>query len=463
MQAGQIIRLGERVGPSRFLLDEEGWRALVECASVLPLLGMWCDGVEVHALFLEAERPLIASTVPMGGRYLSLSPSYEAAVVHERMIQDLWGAEAMSARDVSPLLDIGFWREISPLGVRPLASDGVGQAVGEPALPYLLDVERGRGGRVHLHGGYAHRGILQRVRGRTPEQALRQIGRVTSGGFVAHSLAFCRAVERALGLGISPRVEHARVVLLEVERVSVHLHDVACVARCVGADLLAVHAEQGREELAEMCVAFGVTRRVTDMVVPGGMRGDPDVVGLAREVSGWLEPVLARLGGLSVQAEAGLHRLGRLGVERASALAVGGVTGRASGRGFDARRLSPGYDLGVLAPRGVLGGDCWARLSLRLREMENAAVLLEGFSEVFDVAPLEAGGGVGEGVGFAEGARGDVWYWVRLREGVIEAAWGRDPAVALWAVLPEMVRGLDEAGCATVLASVGMSMAGMEF
>ena len=47
----------------------------------------------------------------------------------------------------------------------------------------------------------------------------------------------------------------------------------------------------------------------------------------------------------------------------------------------------------------------------------------------------------GEGIGVAEGFRGDIWYWLSLDGGLIAAVFPRDPSWAQWPLLEDAIRG----------------------
>ena len=61
MNAASHIWAGEETEtPWRFRLQEMAWRDLVDALKHddLPFVGLWCDGTDVHALFLPDGQPL---------------------------------------------------------------------------------------------------------------------------------------------------------------------------------------------------------------------------------------------------------------------------------------------------------------------------------------------------------------------------------------------------------------------
>jgi Ni,Fe-hydrogenase III large subunit len=87
-------------------------------------------------------------------------------------------------------------------------------------------------------------------------------------------------------------------------------------------------------------------------------------------------------------------------------------------------------------------GDVDARIRVRLAEITESIRLLRSLlpslpAGLLSVALPQASG---EGVGVAEGFRGDVWYWLRLDGGMIAAAFARDPSWLHWPLLESAIK-----------------------
>ena len=227
MTALDLIRAGSpepcRPWP-RFSLLPAGWAALAAGLAEDPapvLLGLWADTQQVHALFRDRDGALIASVAVEGGRYPTLSTARPVASRFERMIRDLWGHAADRRRDERTWLDHGRWPLAHPLSPRPglpggaveppefavAEEQGVMQVpigpihglIEEPA--HLRLVTRGRTVlRAEARLGYAHKGILALMRGKSPRTAARFVARLAAESTVAHSVAFARATEAALDI-----------------------------------------------------------------------------------------------------------------------------------------------------------------------------------------------------------------------------------------------------------------------
>lgn len=301
MTALELIRAGspEACRPwPRFSLLPAGWAALAAGLAEDPapvLLGLWADTQQVHALFRDRDGALIASVAVEGGRYPTLSTARPVASRFERMIRDLWGHAATGAGDERTWLDHGRWPLAHPLSPRPglpggtveppafavAEEQGVMQVpigpvhglIEEPA--HLRLVTRGRTVlRAEARLGYAHRGILALMRGKSPRTAARFVARLAAELTVAHSVAFARAAEAALDTPAPLRAATVRVAMLLQERVAGHLDDLARLADAAGLARLDAALGQQREFLLRAAEqAFG-HRLMMDVVMPGGLAAD---------------------------------------------------------------------------------------------------------------------------------------------------------------------------------------------
>ncbi|MGI4747856.1 MAG: hypothetical protein ACRYFY_17710 [Janthinobacterium lividum] len=499
--AFELIRAGTLV-PSRpwprYLLVPEAWADLAERLATDPLrlITLWADETTIHALFLDAEGdPLVASVPIELRRYLALSPARPAISPCERMVRDLWGSEAIGALDLRPWLDHGNWGLTAPLSPRP------GPAVWPPESPEFtvepenestgafqlglgpvqslapgpvhlrLTLNGERVARLEVRLGYAHRGIVRLLRGRTPAEAMSVVAHIDAETTVAHQSAFARAVEAAGGWRITARAEALRVVMAELERCAVHLHHLAQVARLVGLDRAGTSAAWMRQTVLDCCAgAFG-HRMMMGAIVPGGLASTPIEIGLA-SLPAMLDRLEAALPGL-VQAFGGssnpLSGRARLGASLAARCMVGGPAGRACAQPLDVHALPP---LHLEAGPGALlqAGDAQARCRIRLDEIARCLVLVRRLLLADPAGPVHRDalpdqdlfGPASEGFGVAESAHGPVWYWIRIGSGRISALHIHDPGLALWLALEQAAPGLELDELRLMCRSLGLSASGAD-
>ncbi len=498
MTASAIIRAGptEPCRPwPRHVLAPSDWADMAAALPTEPgldLLALWADTLRAHALF-QSEAEILPVSVPVhDGCYPALSPYRPAAAWFERMVHDLWGHAATGGRDPRPWLDHGTWPTRAPLAPRPppltgpaepfefLPFDGedmhqvplgpVQAGIGE-AGEFRITAQGETVLRLELRLGYLHKGTLALMRGKSPRAAARFAARLSGDSTVAHSIAFAHAAEAASGLVPPPRAIALRAVMAELERLANHAGDVAATLEAAGCSALPARFMAQRERLLGAASAAFGHRLMMDCVVPGGVAVDIAPYG-DQAIADAVSPIEAELPVLRRDYEAASVRADRLAgvgvvaAREARAFAAGGVVGRAAGRPVDARR-SPGYppyqSLDFTVPT-LPAGDIDARLRIRLAEMQQTAALLRQILPALPDGTLSLALPMasGEGIGWAEGFRGDIWHWLRLDGGQIAAAFPRDPSWLHWPLLEAAMRGGELADFLPCRASFNCSCAGVD-
>ncbi len=137
---------------------------------------------------------------------------------------------------------------------------------------------------------------------------------------------------------------------------------------------------------------------------------------------------------------------GVLQPELARQFGAGGFVGRASGRGFDARRALPypPYDQLSFEVPVLPDGDVNARVWIRIREVEQSISLVDQILSRLPDGAFRTGlpNRAGEGIAVVEGFRGDILAWVRLADdGLIARCHLRDPSWFQWPLLEAAIEG----------------------
>jgi Ni,Fe-hydrogenase III large subunit len=469
----------------RHNLPRPTWEAMATALAhdTASLLGLWADTMQVHALLRDGSDVIAASVPVEAGSYPALSPARPAAALFQRMIRDLWGHTAEGGSDDRRWLDHGRWPLAHPLSPRPGLPGGAVEppefatiedreamqlplgplhgAIEEPAH-LRLTVRGDRVLRAEARLGYAHKGTLMLMRGKSPRTAARFVARLAAEATVAHSIAFARATEAALGVEAPPRAAALRAVMAEQERIAGHLDDLGRMADAAGLAPLHSAAGQLREVvLRAVDRAFG-HRLMMDVVVPGGIAADIAPEGPA-SMGQALDTLAAAMPALRRRLDPLLARLEGVGVIRGAD--VGGVVERAGGRGFDARSLDPAY-AAVLdpAPPTDHAGDAAARCRVRLAEIADSLRMLQALLTRLPEGPVSVAlpAESGEGIGCAESLRGAVWHWLRLDHGQIAAAFPCDPGWALWPLAEAAIAGGPEEDVEMVRLSCGLPVSGLD-
>ena len=442
------------------------------------------QGFTLHAVFALDEThewlELVTSVPPDAPRYPSVTARVMAAHWYERYVQDMFGVVAEGHPDPRRLVH----HENVPGGVHPLRKDFCWNTR-LPAAdePYPMGHVEGEGvyeipvGPIHagiiepghfrfnvageriitLEGKlfFTHKGVEKLLEGRSPAAALPFVERVSGDSAAAHALAFCQAVEAACSCVVPRRAALLRVFAVELERFTMHLHDVANICGMgTGYTLVAANGFRIKERLQRLSSRLFGNRFFRGFIVPGGAaRGlTPEELGdaWATVENSWTE--WKRLVALAFESDTLRDRLETTGVlEREAAWAYGakGVAGRASGLDRDARRDHPhaGYAECPVTARTRSEGDVFARVRVRLDEMGDSREILHRVIALCSnrglppdtLAACHAGDG--DALGWAEGWRGQVLHWVRIAGGLIDRAVVRDPSFCNWPLFAEIGPG----------------------
>jgi Ni,Fe-hydrogenase III large subunit len=295
---------------------------------------------------------------------------------------------------------------------------------------------------------YKHRGLERAARGRGFDDALAYAQRACAACAVANTVAYAQAVEVALGLWPDRDLRVARTLLLELERLYNHLHDIGALCAGVGfapgTMAFAALKERAQRLNAELCghrFLFGtvtVGRGAVSVVDPASARAalrelHTDAAAAWRELE-FSTSVQARLDGVGVLSRVDAERLGTVG-----------PAARASGVREDLREDSPRLWYGDFTPARPLAetGDVAARLQVRAAELETTFELLDDLLS----APLPAGATEARaassmlGVGRVESPRGATTCAVELTDGRVDRLRLRTGSYANWPAVAHAAAG----------------------
>jgi len=461
----------------RVVISPEAWRDVARelAEGRATLVGLWGDSLAVRAVHMavmaEDTRELAVVTIECpSGAFPSVGAWHPPAIRLERAIFSLYGLEPIDAPDARPWLDLGFWDVQHPLGGRkpgpaprtayaflPVEGESLHQIPVGPVHAGIIEPGHFRftaGGetvaRLEQRLGYVHKGIASLMTGAAIERAAQLAARTSGDSTVAYGIAFAHAVEAAVKTGVPPRAQYLRALMAELERLANHLGDIGAI--CNDASFALMHAHCGilRERVLRAADAAFGHRLMMDRVVPGGITVDLDAAGAASIRDALQEirrrfPRLVELYDNTASLQDRTVTTGIVTAGLARQFGAGGYVGRASGRNVDARK-APGY-----APYDQLdfsvpvfaAGDVDARVWVRIREVEQSLGLIDQILERLPNGPVRVPIVVarGEGLGFAEGFRGDVLAWLRLDGMQVERCHLRDPSWFQWPLLEAAIEG----------------------
>jgi Ni,Fe-hydrogenase III large subunit len=164
-----------------------------------------------------------------------------------------------------------------------------------------------------------------------------------------------------------------------------------------------------------------------------------------------------------------LERTGWLSPEKAAALGIVGVGGRASGVDLDVRRDHPYAAYGNLTVKVpvYIEGDVQRRMQVRIDEVLESIAIVRAVAQNLPDGPYRAQVGVippGRcALSAVEGWRGEIVHWIRTgHDNCLERCKIKDPSVNNWPALVEAVQGNIIADFPVINKSFNLSYSGTD-
>lgn len=247
----------------------------------------------------------------------------------------------------------------------------------------------------------------------------------------AYGVLALRALESAAAAEPPESQALARVRALETERAASHLNWLAELGYLLGSGWL----------------------RSTAAQLHGAVRAGPD--------DRAIEAVHARLRRLARRVERDpllRRRLVGVGVIDADRLAdVSGPVARAGGAGRDARLEEPVYQALGFRPVTREGADAWARLCLRLAEIDQSLAVVRGLPAARPLSPALPAQLAGEGRSTIETPRGRAALRLAVESGVVRDVTLQAPSAGLIGLVEPVAVGAELADALTGVASLDIS------
>jgi Ni,Fe-hydrogenase III large subunit/Ni,Fe-hydrogenase III component G len=292
---------------------------------------------------------------------------------------------------------------------------------------------------------FTHRGIEKLFTGRVPADAVELAARVSGDTTIGHTLAFCLAIEDALGLTVPGPQQRLRAMLQELERLHNHVADIGALCNDAGHGILNAHASRIREQLLRVNDKVTGHRLLRGAIHPGAtiVRALPDPGELTAIGTDITEVATLALGHSVVRDR--FAGTAVLPARQAAGLGTLGYVARASGLDTDARHDHPlpGIEFPRIAYTQA-GGDVLARFTARAEEIQPAVAFIADAVRRLDghlgMAPGTRSPGHGvprSGVGIAEGWRGTIACRAELAaDGTLTRVKIADPSFFNWPALP---------------------------
>lgn len=246
----------------------------------------------------------------------------------------------------------------------------------------LLDGEIIRTSETEI--GYLHRAFEKSAETHTYTQVIPYTDRLNYCSALLNNVAYCYAVEKLMGVEITPRATVIRVIISEMARIIDHLVCIGAQAVDVGALTNFWYTFNVREKFYDLIERMCGARLTTSYTRIGGLMRDlPE--GFESDLKTLLDKDLDQ----AIKDVAGLLEKNRIYIDRTRDVGVisaeraieYGFTGpclRACGVSYDVRKAHPYYDYETYDFEVPLGsvGDTYDRMLVRFDEMRQSARII---------------------------------------------------------------------------------------
>ena len=246
--------------------------------------------------------------------------------------------------------------------------------------------------------GYLHSGFEKMGEHLDYNQYVTVTDRMNYISPTANNICWHGAVEKLLGIEITPRCKYIRTIVAELNRILDHLLSTGAIGLDVGAFTFFLYAFYQRERIYDIMETLCGARFTHSYTRVGGAMADftPLVIQKIRDFVKTFPDTLNDMERLLNRNRIFVDRTKGVGVltrERATNMSATGPVARASGVTRDLRKDEPylayaDFDFHVCC---ATPGDCFARYYVRMAEMRESLKILAQAIENLPAGPLNVG------------------------------------------------------------------------
>jgi Ni,Fe-hydrogenase III large subunit len=272
--------------------------------------------------------------------------------------------------------------------------------------------------------GYVHRGIEKAAESRTYQRDIFLVERVCGICNSTHARTFVAAVEKILGVDVPPRAKYIRTIALELNRLHSHLLTLGHACIEMGYETLFQYFWRDREPIMDLIELTSGNRVYSSMMTVGGVRRDlnPDDFPKIRTTLSELHkkvPSYRDTYQNNKSLRLRMEGVGMLSREDALKLCCVGPVARGSGLDIDVRKDTPYEAYSEIPFKEIVytEGDTWARMNVRLDEVEESINIIEYALDHIPNGPIKTAVPrvvpAGEAIASVEAPRGELFYYVK--------------------------------------------------
>ncbi|MEQ1500840.1 MAG: NADH-quinone oxidoreductase subunit D [Myxococcota bacterium] len=283
--------------------------------------------------------------------------------------------------------DLGSKRMIVNFGPQHPATHGT--------LRSIMEIDGEIVKSMELEIGYLHTGFEKLGEYRTYNQTVTITDRMNYLSPLCNNIGFSCAVERMMGIEVTPRCAAIRVVMYELSRIADHILCVGLQAMDLGAFSMMLWAFIEREKLYDIFENVTGARLTTSYTRIGGLLKDvpPDFEDMCRKFMETGHRTIREMEGMLNGNKIFRDRtigVNVIGKEDAISYGLTGPLLRATGVPYDLRRARPylGYDQYDWDVITAEGGDVWARYRVRVDEMYQSLRIIDQALKTMPSGPV---------------------------------------------------------------------------
>lgn len=241
------------------------------------------------------------------------------------------------------------------------------------------------------HLGYLHRCFEKHAENLPYNQVIPFVDRMDYLAAMNSEHVYVMGVEKMLGISdkIPKRVEYIRVLVAELNRIASHFVAVGTYGMDIGAFTPFFWLMRDREHILRMLEWVSGARMLYNYIWIGGLYYDLPVgfEEKCQQFIQYLKPKLVEMENLIVNNKIFIDRTANIGILPLDLAINYGVTGpmlRGSGLKYDLRKVDaysvyPELEFNIPVGEGKMGtlGDCWDRMYVRVREIDESVKIIE--------------------------------------------------------------------------------------
>ncbi len=278
--------------------------------------------------------------------------------------------------------------------------------------------------KVEPRIGYVHRGIEKAAESRTYLQDIYLVERICGICTTIHACDFCETVEKLLKTEVPQRAKYLRVVALELNRLHSHFLTLGHAGLEIGYETLFQYFWRDREPIMDLIELTSGNRVYPSIMTIGGVRRDLKDTDIPKIKSTLVDlrkklPFYRQIYENEPSLRARMKNVGVLKREDALKLCVVGPVARGSGVDIDVRKDEPYEAYAEIPFKKIVytDGDTWARMNVRMDEVEESINIIEYAIDHLPAGPFRVKVPrvvpAGEAVNRVEAPRGELFCYIK--------------------------------------------------